>query len=206
MKRRFNGMKKISMKLRIPTLTNTQAKGAYTIMRTNVTLLLAVCIALISCNGCSEKKGAVEPNLQEVQLDLIKQAKKDHERETKSIKTFIEAKKWPMLETKSGLHYWIYENGTGSQANLEDRVFVSYHITLLDGTECYQTTDANPKQFVVGMDNVETGLHEALQLMKVGDKAKFILPSHLAFGFTGDSGKIPKGASVVYDIHLLKLN
>jgi peptidylprolyl isomerase len=41
--------------------------------------------------------------------------------------------------------------------------------------------------------------------MHEGDKAKFIFPSHLAFGFTGDSGKIPQNASVIYDIHLLKI-
>ncbi len=165
-----------------------------------------LCIALVSCDGCTEKKDTAETDYQQVQNDLIKQAKKEHEKETKAIKKFVDEKKWPMAETNSGLHYWIYENGKGAQTKLNDVVSISYSISLLDGTECYQTTDANPKQFVLGQDNVETGLHEALQLMHVGDKAKFILPSHLAFGFTGDSGKIPQNASVLYDVHLLRVD
>jgi peptidylprolyl isomerase len=76
----------------------------------------------------------------------------------------------------------------------------------LNDSLCYQASDADPKRIVVGHDNVETGLHEALQLLHVGDRAKIILPSHLAFGFTGDSGKIPQNASVVYDIHLLRVD
>jgi FKBP-type peptidyl-prolyl cis-trans isomerase FkpA len=101
------------------------------------------------------------------------------------------------------LQYWIYEPGEGAQVKENDLAAISYTITLLDGTVCYETTDANPKMVHVGHDNVETGLHEALQLMHVGDKARVILPSHLAFGLTGDSGKIPQNASVVYDLHLI---
>ena len=39
--------------------------------------------------------------------------------------------------------------------------------------------------------------------MKVGDKAKFIIPSHLAFGLLGDENKIPKRATLVYDVELI---
>jgi FKBP-type peptidyl-prolyl cis-trans isomerase len=56
----------------------------------------------------------------------------------------------------------------------------------------------------VGRDNVESGLHEAIQLMRKGDRAKFDLPSFRAFGLTGE-GKIPMNASVVYDIYLVEI-
>jgi FKBP-type peptidyl-prolyl cis-trans isomerase len=55
------------------------------------------------------------------------------------------------------------------------------------------------------MDNVENGLHEAIQYLRVGDKAKIILPSYLAHGLTGDSDKIPPMASVLYDIELVEI-
>jgi FKBP-type peptidyl-prolyl cis-trans isomerase len=41
--------------------------------------------------------------------------------------------------------------------------------------------------------------------MHVGDKMRFILPSHLAHGLTGDQSKIPPLSSVVYEIELLEL-
>lgn len=121
----------------------------------------------------------------------------------KEIAHFIKKKEWPMTETKTGLEYWVYENGNGAVVKENDHAFISYKIYLLNDSLCYETGDDKPKRIVVGHDNVETGLHEALQLLHVGDRAKIILPSHLAFGFTGDSGKIPQNASVVYDIHLI---
>jgi FKBP-type peptidyl-prolyl cis-trans isomerase len=41
--------------------------------------------------------------------------------------------------------------------------------------------------------------------MHVGDKAKFILPSHLAHGIMGDNDKIPPLTPVVYNIELLSI-
>lgn len=162
---------------------------------------------LLGCNGCSDnKKTSTGVDYSQVQQDLIEENKKQHQKEVRAIQDFIREKGWPMQETKTGLQYWIYEPGSGELATKEKIATVSYTISLLDGTECYKASDNNPKQFKIGLDNVESGLHEAVQLMHVGDRGRFILPSHLAFGFTGDSGKIPQNASVVYDLHLIKIH
>jgi FKBP-type peptidyl-prolyl cis-trans isomerase len=42
-------------------------------------------------------------------------------------------------------------------------------------------------------------------LMKEGEKAIFIIPSHLAFGLLGDENKIPKRATLVYDVELVQV-
>jgi FKBP-type peptidyl-prolyl cis-trans isomerase len=110
-----------------------------------------------------------------------------------------------MQESATGLQYWIYENGSGPLAKKDQHVWITYAISLLDGTVCYTTDTANAKHIHIGHDNIESGLHEAMQLMHAGDKAKFVFPSHLAFGFTGDSRKIPQNASVIYDIHLIRI-
>ena len=54
--------------------------------------------------------------------------------------------------------------------------------------------------------DIESGLHEALKYMCTNDKALFILPSHLAHGLIGDQDKIPPLQSLIYDIHLIKIN
>ena len=48
-------------------------------------------------------------------------------------------------------------------------------------------------------------LEEGILLLKEGDRAKFIIPSHLAFGLLGDMKKIPAKAVLVYDIELIKI-
>lgn len=169
-----------------------------------IALFIFIAILALSCKERNQRT-INDQDLAKAQKVLIEENRKQHTEEMKSIKDFIHKQSWPMQETTTGLHYWIYAPGTGNLAKKDDHVFIAYKISLLDGTLCYEATDAQPKALFIGHDNVESGLHEAIQLMHEGDRAKFIFPSHLAFGFTGDSGKIPQNASVIYDIHLIRI-
>jgi FKBP-type peptidyl-prolyl cis-trans isomerase len=57
-------------------------------------------------------------------------------------------------------------------------------------------------EFIVDKSNVETGVQEAIKLMKVGDRAKLIIPAHLAHGITGDMNKIPPISTLIVDLKL----
>jgi FKBP-type peptidyl-prolyl cis-trans isomerase len=166
-------------------------------------IILSVLI-LSSCKGKSPRS-MTDQELAAAQKELIKENKRQHAEEMTAIREFIKTSNWTMQETPTGLQYWIYEHGTGENAQKDQHVWISYTISLLDGTVCYTADDNQPKEIHIGHDNIESGLHEAMQLMKAGDRAKFIFPSHLAFGFTGDSRKIPQNASVIYDIHLIRI-
>jgi len=162
-------------------------------------------VIFIGCNGCSEKKKTTGQTLEEIQKGMIESNKIKHQDETKRIHEYIKDKKWPMTETRTGLNYWVYEKGTGAQAKEGEVAVLSYSVELFDGTICYTKSIENPGRFLIGQDNVESGLHEAVQLLHAGDKARLILPSHLAFGFTGDFDKIPQDASLVYDVQLIAI-
>jgi FKBP-type peptidyl-prolyl cis-trans isomerase len=162
-----------------------------------------VVVSLFGCNGCKEEKHVGEVDYATVQRELIEARKQEHEQEMKRIREFIDENKWPMTETSTGLYYWIYEPGTGRQAQMMSIASLDYKITLLDGTLCYVTDSLEPATVRIGQDNVESGIHEVLTYMHEGDRARVILPSHLAFGFTGDSHRIPQKATIVYDLHLI---
>lgn len=125
--------------------------------------------------------------------------------ESAQIDGYAERKGWEMTTTGTGLRYMIYEKGTGPRAAAGMRAEVAYVVSLLDGTVVYTSEESGPVEFLIGQDNVESGIHEGVTHMHVGDKARFILPSHLAHGLTGDQNKIPPRSSVVYDITLLGL-
>ncbi len=112
-------------------------------------------------------------------------------------------KSWKMTKTGSGLRYYIYENGEGESPVAGDIVQIEYKISLLDGTECYKTAADEFEELLVDKSNVETGIQEGLKKMKVGDKAKLIVPSHLGHGLIGDMDKIPPLNTLVIDVHLL---
>jgi FKBP-type peptidyl-prolyl cis-trans isomerase FkpA len=164
--------------------------------------LLGCLWLLASCNGCHDPKVAKEEQVVTMD-DLVRNNKKAHQEEMKAIEQYVQDKKWPVSTTATGIHYWVYETGEGALVRFEEMVAVAYHIELMDGTVCYDAPASQPKKFKVGHDNVESGLHEMVQLMRPGDKAKVVLPSHLAFGLTGDSNKIPQNATVIYDLEIV---
>ena len=58
--------------------------------------------------------------------------------------------------------------------------------------------------FTVGKGEVISGLEEGILLLHIGDKAKFIIPSHLAYGLLGDDNEIPTKATLIYDIEVVQ--
>lgn len=112
---------------------------------------------------------------------------------------------WKMIKTGTGLRYYIYENGTGEPANVDDVVNVEYKVSLLDGTECYSTANDEVEEFKVDKAQIESGIQEAVKLMRKGDKAILIIPSHLAYGVLGDMTKIPPYSPLLVDISLVKI-
>jgi FKBP-type peptidyl-prolyl cis-trans isomerase len=99
----------------------------------------------------------------------------------------------------------IYKHGNGRKA-IENKIAVyQYEVRLINGTFCYSSDKDGPKEVKLGHGEIERGLEEGILLMKIGDRAKFIVPSHLAFGLLGDQARIPPGATLVYDVELLKV-
>ncbi|GAB7256742.1 peptidylprolyl isomerase [Polaribacter sp. OB-PA-B3] len=107
-------------------------------------------------------------------------------------------------ETKSGLRYQILQKGEGKKATKGAGVSVHYKGQLLDGTvfdSSYKRKQ--PIDFNVGVGQVIAGWDEGIQLLQVGDKARFVIPSHLAYGAAGAGGVIPPNATLIFDVELM---
>jgi peptidyl-prolyl cis-trans isomerase A (cyclophilin A) len=107
-------------------------------------------------------------------------------------------------ETASGLRYQILQKGTGKQATKGAGVSVHYKGQLLDGTvfdSSYKRKE--PIDFNVGVGQVIAGWDEGVQLLQVGDKARFVVPSNLAYGAAGAGGVIPPDATLIFDVELM---
>lgn len=122
------------------------------------------------------------------------------------IKFFLEQHRdWKLEKTGSGLQYYVYEKGEGDQAQPGMKAQVEMEVSLLDGTSCYKTAKDEIEEFVVDKSDIETGVQEGIKKLHVGDRAKLIIPSHLAHGLVGDMDKIPPLTVILVDIHLIGL-
>ncbi len=109
-------------------------------------------------------------------------------------------------ETPSGLRYKILQKGEGKKANKGDMVSVHYKGQLLDGTvfdSSYKRKQ--PIDFTIGVGQVIAGWDEGIQLLHVGDKARLVIPSDLAYGSAGAGGVIPPNAILIFDVELMNV-
>ncbi|MEJ1223494.1 peptidylprolyl isomerase [Sediminicola sp. 1XM1-17] len=109
-------------------------------------------------------------------------------------------------ETPSGLRYKIIQKGSGAKAEKGQTVSVHYEGALVNGTVFDSSYKRNqPIDFKLGIGQVIPGWDEGISLLKVGDKARFVIPSNLAYGSAGAGGVIPGDATLVFDVELMKV-
>ena len=109
-------------------------------------------------------------------------------------------------KTSSGLRYKITQKGTGSKPAKGQIVSVHYKGMFIDGGVFDDSFKrGNPIEFPVGMGNVIPGWDEGILLLNKGDKARFVIPSQLAYGEAGAGGVIPPGATLIFDVELMDI-
>jgi len=156
---------------------------------------------------CSDKREnkSQNPDLRETQEALVGANRILVQKDRGKIMAYIRSNNLTMKESPSGLWYGIERYGFGMKSQENARVTLKYQVSLLDGTVCYDSDSLGVKQFILGKGGVESGLEEGIMFLRVGDKAKFILPPHLAHGLQGDGNKIPARSVIIYKVILLKV-
>lgn len=110
------------------------------------------------------------------------------------------------LTLKSGLKYMFAEKGTGQKTVAGKTIKVHYTGYLEDGTIFDSSVKRDePFEFTFGVGQVIVGWEEGLGQMRVGDKVRLIIPSHLGYGDQGAGDVIPPNATLVFDVELLEV-
>ncbi len=106
--------------------------------------------------------------------------------------------------TASGLQYEVLKKSDGAKPVATDKVNVHYHGTLLNG-KVFDSSVDRKEPITFGVQEVIKGWTEGLQLMTVGSKYKFYIPSDLAYGDNGAGADIGPGETLVFEVELLKI-
>jgi len=110
-------------------------------------------------------------------------------------------------EEAKGLQIEVLKEGTGTGTKTGDTVSVHYTGTLTDGKKFDSSLDrGQPFSFKLGAGLVIKGWDQGLVGMKVGEKRKLTIPPDLAYGDAGAGGVIPPGATLIFEVEMLKIN
>jgi peptidyl-prolyl cis-trans isomerase A (cyclophilin A) len=107
-------------------------------------------------------------------------------------------------KTESGLRYQFIQRGEGKKAENGKTVAVHYEGSLESGKVFDSSYPRkSPIEFKLGQGQVIEGWDEGIALLRVGDKARFVIPSHLGYGSRGAGGAIPPDATLIFDVELM---
>ncbi|HOO83689.1 MAG TPA: FKBP-type peptidyl-prolyl cis-trans isomerase [Prolixibacteraceae bacterium] len=137
---------------------------------------------------------------------LRKESERAAERNLKAGQEFLEenAKREGITVTESGLQYEVEKEGEGAKPTATSTVKVHYHGTTIDG-EVFDSSVERGEPIEFPLNGVIKGWTEGLQLMSVGSKYKFYIPSDLAYGARGAGGNIGPNSALIFEVELISI-
>jgi len=135
------------------------------------------------------------------------EAQKMAAEEQAKIDAYLKANNITATPTQSGLIFVDVEPGTGEAALPGEKVKVHYTGYLLNGKKFDSSVDrGQPFEFTLGQGQVIPGWDEGIAMMRVGGKAKLIIPSRIAYGARGAGADIPPNSPLVFEVELLEVS
>ncbi len=140
--------------------------------------------------------------LNELEAEEEKLVISAQQKETQIIADYIAAQNITAIPSATGLYFIRNKSGNGKKAEIGKTVIVHYTGMFLDGTKFDSSYDrGKPIDFKLGMGNVIDGWDEGIAMMKVGDEATFIIPSHI--GYKAGRGQIPPYTPLLFEVKLI---
>ena len=138
---------------------------------------------------------------------LFRRKKEQAEKNLKEGQTFMEenAKNPEVTTLESGLQYEILTQGNGEKPKATDTVKCHYHGTNIKG-EVFDSSVNRGVPASFPLNRVISGWTEGLQLMQVGSKFKFTIPSNLAYGDEQISKEIGANSTLIFEVELLGIS
>ncbi|MDR0583415.1 MAG: FKBP-type peptidyl-prolyl cis-trans isomerase [Treponema sp.] len=155
--------------------------------------------------GGGKTRFSAEEAEEKIEQALTARTEKENEGRIQAEKDFLteNGAKPNVITTGSGLQYEVISEGSGAKPSAADIVRVDYEGTFTDGSPFDSSyAQGQPAEFPLNM--VISGWTEGLQLMSVGSKYKFYIPSNLAYGPQG-GGRIPPYSVLIFEVELLDI-
>jgi FKBP-type peptidyl-prolyl cis-trans isomerase len=127
--------------------------------------------------------------------------------ESSLLQTYLNENYEGLKPEASGIVFISLSPGMEDKVEEGDVVYLEYSASFLSGKQFYATNAGEPFEFTVGeQGQVLKGMELGVKRMKLGEKARIIVPSHLAFGESGAStGIVGPFKTIIFDVELVKI-
>ncbi len=174
-------------------------------MKLIIKLLILLYITGYSCKQ-ERPKPKSEGEIKAYKEPLIKVNEILVDKDSLVIARYNERRNLDLKVGLNGIWYKIEHIGKGDSAKYNKTVSINYKLYLLENNKlCYSSDSNGTKTFVVGKEQIESGLDIGIRMMREGDKAILALPPALAHGLLGDGSCIPPRSIIIYEVELLKV-
>ncbi len=134
--------------------------------------------------------------LQEEKMDINRQAGEEFLK--------VNKEKAGIITLSSGLQYEVISEGSGSKPKATNTVKCHYEGRLIDG-RVFDSSIKRGQPATFPLNQVIKGWTEGLQLMPVGSKFRFYIPSELGYGANGAGEMIEPNSTLIFDVELLDI-
>lgn len=99
-------------------------------------------------------------------------------------------------------HYVVKNEKDTLRPKKGDVAEFDYEIMDLKGNVVYSDVELRPQTYVVDKQNIMMGLRDGIKLMRKNEKVTFLFPSHMAFGYRGDTKRIKSNQPIIVTVTL----
>lgn len=170
-------------------------------------LLLLVFIGLFSCNGPEPRK-PVQQKSGSFFKASVERSRKLLEAEEEKIQQIIKndsLKHYTHSAAGSWYHYTVVNETSEYTPKTDDLVVMTYNLLTLDNDTIYTQNEIGNISYKVDKQELFQGLRDAVKILKEGEKATFLFPSSLAYGYHGDNNKIGSNIPLKSTVSILQI-
>ncbi len=174
-------------------------------MRVFCSILLIIVIS--SCDGPEPRK-PVQTKSGSYFKESIERSRKLLQAEEAQIQEIIKMdslKDYSHSASGSWYHYLAVNDATDYTPKTDDLVVFNYDILTLDNDTIYSKEDIGVVTYKVDKQELFQGMRDAIKILKENERATFLFPSSLAYGYHGDENKIGTNVPLKSTITILQI-
>ena len=141
----------------------------------------------------------LQQKLQQAMMDKI-----NAQKEEGSAFMTTNKEKEGIVELPEGLQYQVLQEGNGAKPQVTSNIRAHYAGSLLNGKE-FDSSYRRGQPFEAKVNQLVKGWQIVLPMMSEGSKWRLWIPSDLGYGDRGAGAGIPGGATLVFDVELIKV-